>query len=346
MLWLLYGEPRDCGKCLEFTCRKRLGTQAVSSPRATELAGRGGGVRRTGDRARANVAAKRVSAVCGVVVVEDRGRAEAVGRGKGERVHVVHCIIPLFMARARVLTAWSGELSRPRVQGRADTGASDSVEWVERVERGYRFSITRNSIQHNAVGCQVHWNCWIEWTCLHGVEWGDMDDQAQLAGSPAMSWKPSNDELVGVMAKYGVTAKQAGYLLATIANPQASASERARVAGYTENARTGDGGRVLKSDRVVKTLALMTEEKARVKREAGELVQALASDPRSAIQNELSEHVKNPDITPNQTRALELLGKMHGTFIDRLELDAGPHTRTRYADEILGNGANPSQETG
>ena len=159
-------------------------------------------------------------------------------------------------------------------------------------------------------------------------------------------YKPAREEIVNVMTKHGLTAKQAGYALATVAQPYASETERARIAGYADGSRTHDGGALLKSPKTVKAITELTAEKMRVKREAGEFVKALASDARGAIQNELAEHAKNPNVTPNQTRAVELLGKMHGTFIDRLELDAGPHTRARYADEILGNGANPSQETG
>lgn len=159
-------------------------------------------------------------------------------------------------------------------------------------------------------------------------------------------YKPAREEIVNVMTKHGLTAKQAGYALATVAQPYASEQERAVAGGYAPTSHLSDGGRVLKSANTQRAIAKMTAERVRVKEEAGEFVKALASDARGAIQNELAEHAKNPNVTPNQTRAVELLGKMHGTFIDRLELDAGPHTRARYADEILGNNSQPSQENG
>ena len=160
----------------------------------------------------------------------------------------------------------------------------------------------------------------------------------------AIENKPSNTEIVAVMAKYGITAKQAGFALATMANPHASETERARIAGYTDSARTGDGGRVIKSDSITKTLTAMTEERAEIERKSKELVRAIQSDARGAVRNKLAEHVNDPNITPNQTRSLELLGKMEGVFIERLEIDAGEHTRQRYAENLAQESAKVSEE--
>lgn len=152
---------------------------------------------------------------------------------------------------------------------------------------------------------------------------------------------PENAELAYLQTKYGLTPKQAAYALATLREPQKSIGERGREAGYSDGAIYGDGGRVLKSTEVGEAIEA---ERDALQRKIEAFGKAIATDPRLAIQNKLIEHTERFDVTANQTRATELLGKMHGVFIERVELDAGPHTRARFADEVLEKMTNVSQE--
>lgn len=153
---------------------------------------------------------------------------------------------------------------------------------------------------------------------------------------------PEALELGYMRDRYGLTVKQAKYALQVIKEPQMSDSERARRAGYSDGARTMDGGANLKAPKIG---IATTTERALIEERAKSFSKAIDADARVAIQNKLTEHAENENITPNQTRAVELLGKMKGVFIERIELDAGEHTRARYADQMLNNLANDSGET-
>jgi hypothetical protein len=144
------------------------------------------------------------------------------------------------------------------------------------------------------------------------------------------------------MAEYGLTSKQAAYVYQTLHFPEKTLEERGEAAGYDKGGLRSDGGRVLKS---AGTLEAIKAEGLAIKQRSEALVEAIKTDARGAIRGELARHANSPDIAPNQTRALELLGKMEGVFIERVELDAGPHTRARFADEVIEKMANPSQET-
>lgn len=157
--------------------------------------------------------------------------------------------------------------------------------------------------------------------------------------------QPSNAVLVSLMTKYGLTAKQAGYVYHTMLNPKEPVLARAGAAGYAIEGVKSNSYEALRGTKTVNALTDLAERRAEIERESGKFVEEIKADARTAIRGELARHAKNPDIAPNQTRALELLGKMEGVFIERVELDAGPHTRARFADEVVDKLAKTSEET-
>lgn len=150
--------------------------------------------------------------------------------------------------------------------------------------------------------------------------------------SSPLNASPEDLKLGYMRDRYGLTPKQAAYAIQVIERPNASDSERARAAGFSDGARTHAGGAILKVPKIGKAVNTEREE---IERRARSLVGAIETDARGAIRGELAKHAENPRIAPNQTRALELLGKMEGVFLDRLEIDPGEHTRSRFADELI-----------
>lgn len=162
----------------------------------------------------------------------------------------------------------------------------------------------------------------------------------------ALSWQevPIEEQkiyLSYLMTQYGLTPKQAAYVAVTFYNPQDSQEKRAQAAGYAENAAAN--GETLKSEAMLE--AIKAEGLAR-KRKIDEFSKALEKDARGALAKKLQEHAEDATTTPNQTRAVELIGKIHGVFVDRVELDPGQHTRSRFMEDFNDKLAGLSGEKG
>lgn len=147
--------------------------------------------------------------------------------------------------------------------------------------------------------------------------------------------------LAYLMTQYGLTPKQAAYVAITFYNPEDSQDKRAKEAGYADNARGSGGGTLLQSASIVD--AIKAEGLAR-KKKIDEFGKALEKDARGALAKKLQEHAEDATTTPNQTRAVELIGKIHGVFVDRVELDPGQHTRSRFMEDFNDKLAGLSEE--
>lgn len=113
-------------------------------------------------------------------------------------------------------------------------------------------------------------------------------------------------------------------------------SEGMRRAGYNKGELTAPNPRRgLKSKKVVNALTEILKQKELVKAEQAKY----KTDGRAYLQDKFIEHAHSPAITPNQTHALELVGKLDGHFVDRLEIDIGERTRqaaaSRFIDTVL-----------
>jgi hypothetical protein len=75
---------------------------------------------------------------------------------------------------------------------------------------------------------------------------------------------------------------------------------------------------------------------ARLNEKKGELLAKMAENPKEAIRGELAGHAVDKEIAPNQTRAVELLGKLEGVFVEKIEIDPGEFLRSRFARDLLG----------
>lgn len=131
--------------------------------------------------------------------------------------------------------------------------------------------------------------------------------------------------------EYELSEKAARYVDVTLEEPAAPTLARARAAGYTEGSAISTGGKVLKTSKIVNAIKTETEKLAK----AQQNIEEIKKDGRGWVKKTLALHAEDPEINPNQTRAVELIGKMEGAFIERIELDAGEHTRRRLAQDFL-----------
>lgn len=127
---------------------------------------------------------------------------------------------------------------------------------------------------------------------------------------------------------FGLTEKQAGYAVATVELPGHSETDRLVVAGYTEgSARSATTrGSTRKSPKVQKAIEAELARVTRIKELAEEDYEKTQVDAPGHIEKKLWEHQHDATITPNQTRALELIGKMHAVFVERVDVSAGEHS--------------------
>lgn len=131
-----------------------------------------------------------------------------------------------------------------------------------------------------------------------------------------------------------VTLRQARYVAARVHldPPAHSEAEGVLIAGYAARDTTTPK----KSPKVQRALAAELARKAEIAEKAAQLKQALAENPRDAITSKLAEHAEDATIAPNQTRAVELLAKISGVMVERVEIDPGEFLRSRLGAKLYG----------
>lgn len=140
-----------------------------------------------------------------------------------------------------------------------------------------------------------------------------------------------------------LTPRQAAYVEAKANDPLISMSEGMRRAGYPKNAVTrSDTRNPLKTAKVMDALREKLAKEKFIKTE----VTKYKADGRGYLTEKFVEHAHAPLVTPNQTHALELLGKLDGLFVDRLEIDIGEKTRQAAATKFITSNLlpQPSQD--
>lgn len=153
-------------------------------------------------------------------------------------------------------------------------------------------------------------------------------------------------KLEEIKREYGLTEKQARYTEETLANPTASMSERARRAGYRKASITGDGGKVMKSDRVKRAIVAEVRKRGNVKLE----MQEMAKDPRGYLKERFIENAADPTVTSVMHASLEAVAKLDGLFTQKVEIEAGEKTRALWVLDQLRKtqaieiSAQPSEE--
>lgn len=140
--------------------------------------------------------------------------------------------------------------------------------------------------------------------------------------------------------EYGLSEKAARFVDIDLREPHLTTSEKARAAGYPENARVREGGKSLKTARIIKAKKGELAKMAKI----AELQEVYDKDPRDFIKKQLLIGGTDETVTANQTKNFELLGKMDGLFVDRVEIDVGVQTRGRLFGNVL-NIAKVSGET-
>ncbi len=128
---------------------------------------------------------------------------------------------------------------------------------------------------------------------------------------------------------FGLTDREAGYAIATVELPHGSSEQdKLRAAGYAEgSARTNKITRKVRtSTKIQKAIEAEARRVARIKELAEEDYEKTKVDAPGHIERKLWEHQHDATVTPNQTRALELIGKMHAVFVERVDVSAGEHS--------------------
>lgn len=131
--------------------------------------------------------------------------------------------------------------------------------------------------------------------------------------------------------EYELSERAARFVDVTLQHPGTPMLTRARAAGYPATTANSASGRILKTPKIQKAVRSELEKQAK----AEQALQEINKDGRGWVKKTLAHHAEDPDINPNQTRAVELIGKMEGAFIERIELDAGEHSRRRLAQDFL-----------
>lgn len=131
--------------------------------------------------------------------------------------------------------------------------------------------------------------------------------------------------------EYNLSARQAAFVDITLEEPGLPRDTRGKLAGYPAKSTVSQGGRLLKSTKIKGAITSEAKKRANVKEE----MEKLKANPREYLTERFVEHAADPEIMPNQTRALELVGKMEGLFVERIEVDPGQHIRSQTASQYM-----------
>lgn len=130
---------------------------------------------------------------------------------------------------------------------------------------------------------------------------------------------------------YELSEKAARFVDVTLEAPELPTSTRAKAAGYSVKGVQKSNYATLKRSSIKKAIVSETRKRANIKQE----MQALKQNPREYLGERFMEHAADPDVQPNQTRALELVGKLEGLFVERIEVDPGQNLRSQAASQYI-----------
>lgn len=140
--------------------------------------------------------------------------------------------------------------------------------------------------------------------------------------------KEQTAEQTRLREEFGLTRRQAAYVEIKTQGEANSDTDAAKRAGYSSSRMMS---KVKESSRVQNALKSEIEQRLKIER----LREEYKRDPKNYVEGKLLQHSEDEKITPNQTRAVELLGKMNGAFIERIEIDAGEFLRSQLGKRIL-----------
>lgn len=138
-------------------------------------------------------------------------------------------------------------------------------------------------------------------------------------------------EATRLCAEHDLTPRQARYVAIKTTEPISDSQAIARAGISARSTRL-----VRKSPRVSLAMEAELARKAEIAEKAEKLKKSLAENPRDAITSKLAEHAEDATIAPNQTRAVELLAKISGVMVERVEIDAGEFLRSRMGQKLYG----------
>lgn len=139
--------------------------------------------------------------------------------------------------------------------------------------------------------------------------------------------------------RYGITDKQARYVEIDLEAPELPEFTKGKIAGYTAQSLKTDNMRVIKSPKIIKAKKAELAKRAKMAEELA----MYEANPQQYLKSKFLEHAHDPTIVANQTRALELVGKMDGAFIERIEIDPGRGLRGNLFGDFVKK-ANVSEE--
>lgn len=139
--------------------------------------------------------------------------------------------------------------------------------------------------------------------------------------------------------QYGLTDKQARYTAIKVEDPSIPNYTAGKMAGYPVGSVVAHSGNRLKSPRILKATKAELAKKAKMAEEMA----MYEANPQQYLKAKFLEHAHDPTIVANQTRALELVGKMDGAFIERIEIDPGRGMRGNLFGDFVKK-ANVSEE--
>lgn len=140
--------------------------------------------------------------------------------------------------------------------------------------------------------------------------------------------------------EYGITEKQARYVQVDLEHPELPPYTKGKLAGYPEGSVRTANYKILKSPNIKRTKEAELAKMAKL--EANR--QALDANPQQFIESVFLKGVDDPEITANQIKSAENLGKLRGLYVERIEIDPGVALRSKYFTNLT-NFANLSEET-
>jgi len=139
--------------------------------------------------------------------------------------------------------------------------------------------------------------------------------------------------------EYGITEKQARYVDIDLREPGLPLQTKAAIAGYPPSTSRKGNGSVVNSPNIKRTKQAELAKMAKL--EANR--QALDANPQQFIESVFLKGVDDPEITANQIKSAENLGKLRGLYVERIEIDPGVALRSKYFTNLV-NLANLSEE--
>lgn len=139
-----------------------------------------------------------------------------------------------------------------------------------------------------------------------------------------------------VQEQYGLTTKQAAYVIETVEHPTETVAERARRAGYALKSAKSEGYAPLRKATILNAIEALAARRAAIAKEYKDF----DADPRQYIEKRALINSTDERVTTTMHASLDLLANIRGLKKERIEVDPGEFLRSQLYARMSGKDEN------